>query len=191
MTGAFIGDLALDYAIHYSRYGGEDLWDGRTKTEPRYELDMNTFRHRCSVAIPEPGVSFMPIEYQATSFVSDGYPNLKSIKDSGSSSMKNWMQKQCIAPFAEFSFSVVSKEFKLPSKMTIRVGNGRETLIELLERPLVERVTLNAFTIEKLLKKTLPTGSAIQVENARYILIHGIPISLMEESLGWYQGNSI
>ncbi len=185
VTGCFIGDLALDYAIHYAKYGGEDLWDGRTKTMPNYKDDIIIMRHRCSVAVPYGPVSHLPMEYQAASFVSDGFPNIGALKSSGSSSMKNWMQKQCIAPFEEFHFVVLSKDEKLPSRMTIRVGNGRETLVELNEELLPEFSTINAFTAAQVLNRKIPKGRSVQMENARYVLIHGVPLHGIEECLGW------
>jgi CRISPR type I-D-associated protein Csc1 len=185
VTGCFIGDLALDYAIHYARYGGENLWDGRTWTMPRYKEDLQVMRHRCTVAVPNGQVTLMPMEYQATSFVSDGFPNVQALKSTGSSSMKNWMQKQCIAPFEEFHFVVLSKDEKLPPRMTIRVGNGRETLVELTEEELPESSTLNAFTAAQVLERKMPAGRSVQMENARYILVHGIPLNSVEECLRW------
>lgn len=185
VTGCFIGDLALDYAIHNARYGGEDLWDGRTGTIPRYSDDLQVMRHRCTVAVPNGPVTLLPMEYQAASFVSDGFPNVGALQSTGSSSMKNWMQKQCIAPFEEFHFAVLSKIKELPSRMTIRVGNGRETLVELMEETLPDSFTLNAFTAAQVLNRKIPVGRSVQMENARYLLIHGVPLDAVEECLRW------
>lgn len=186
VTGKFLGDIALAYAIEYARYGGESLWDGRSKTKPRYVDDFKVMNHRCTVGIPTGIVSMMPIEYQATSFVSEGYPDLKRLKSSASSSMKNWMQMQSIAPFNEFEFMVISRNEGLPANFTVRLGNGRETLAHLVEKRVAPKhVTVNAYTVEKLLGRRLPTHLSIQWEHARYILAHGVQLKDAVEALRW------
>lgn len=187
VTGYFLGDIAMNYAIHYARYGGEDLWDGRTETTPRYADDHKRMNHRCSVAIPIGATRTLPIEYQSTSFVSEGYPLVGQLKASASSSMKNWMQKQSLAPFNRFVFAAVSKdERRLPSEFTVRLGNGRETLVHLKESSTVpEFVTLNAFTLSRVLNRPIPSSLAVQMESERYILLHGVETSKCMELLGW------
>ncbi len=185
VTGAFLGDIALSYAIHHSRYGSEDLWDGRGRTEPRYKEDYEAMRHRCSVGMPVGPVELMPIEYQATSFVSEGYPQVKALKDSAQSSMKNWMQRQSIAPRNKFEFIVASKGSNLPTEFTIRMGNGRETLVKLREIRKPESCTLNAFTITNILARAIPKGTALQMENSRYLLVHGVKTEEAERLIGW------
>jgi CRISPR type I-D-associated protein Csc1 len=198
VTGDFLGDIALNYAIEYAQRGGGSLWEGRIKTEPNYEHDMSIFEHRCTVGVPLDPVEMMPIEYQATSFVSEGYPSpriyqykkkagkIEVKNQSGSSSLKGWMQRQALAPFNRFGLVIFSHSAGLPSSFTIRMGNGRETLIRLdAESKLPEHVTLNAFTVSHVLKRPMPDGLSVEMENARYLLVHGVPLGKAGGALGW------
>ncbi len=185
VTGRFLGDLALDYAIEHVMTGGDHLWDGRTKTKPDYKNDISKFNWRCTVGVPTRAVSMLPIEYQATSFMSEGYVNMRAWKQTGSSSMKNWMQRQSVAPFNDFMFLAISKAEKLPEKFTVRMGNGRETLVSLVSIGVPELVTVNAFTISALLDRNVPKGQSVQMENSKYILIHGVTPEKAVEALGW------
>ena len=111
---------------------------------------------------------------------------MKALKMSASSSMKNWMQRQALAPFNTFVFIVFSKTASPPPSFNIRMGNGRETLVQLDAIPIKKTlVTVNAFTVSHVLKRPLPEGLAMEMENARYLLIHGVPLERAESALEW------
>lgn len=125
LTGGFLGDLALTYAFASAFRNRENMYEHRLR--PEYE-EINTFGYYCTVGRPLVAVKRTNAFIQNTLFT-DGYPDVESIKKSGSSPYKNYRQTQGISIGNEFLAIFFAKEnVELPP--VIRVGRQRESLLK-------------------------------------------------------------
>lgn len=195
-TAPWLGDIALNYGIHYAVHGHEiPLRIGTA--EPGYEEDIGLMETRCTMGLPVRDVEYDPPETKASSFMSEGYEQRRistmSDSDIGSNTpWRAWRQVQAVSSDNEFEFQAVSKE-PLPEHFTIRMGKSRGTLLEVrkvsLEARDHERATtsVNRHTVENLLSRSL-RGVQIESEErplAQYQICHGVPVESLPELIGW------
>ncbi|OWY24234.1 type I-D CRISPR-associated protein Cas5/Csc1 [Sphingobacteriales bacterium UPWRP_1] len=173
LTGAFLGDLALNYALQRVMSGGTDTYDYRAK--PNY-AQIAQFGFYCTVAKPLGMVKRTEIYINNTLFNCDGYVDVDSIMQSGKSPYKNYRQVQGIAAGTTFIAAVLSNEtLKLPP--TIRMGRAKETLLKIETLPEKEYKDqdfwLNAYTLATVYQN-LPAAIELMKEqekvNFAYIL---------------------
>lgn len=186
ITGGFLGDLALTYALNKALNSNANIYEHRLK--PVYE-EIKDFGYYISVGKPiklsdkknnKYVLSDKPIRTGSytrnTLFNTDGFYDAKSIEKSGKSPFKNLIHTQGIALKNEFSALLISKK-KIELPPTLRIGNQKETLLELSEIPFEKTDNdfwLNAYTL-KIVFDNLKTAMDISVEengtaNYHYIL---------------------
>ena len=186
ITGGFLGDLALTYALNKALNSNANIYEHRLK--PVYE-EIKDFGYYISVGKPiklsdkknnKYVLSGKPIRTGSytrnTLFNTDGFYDAKSIEKSGKSPFKNLIHTQGIALKNEFSALLISKK-KIELPPTLRIGNQKETLLELSEIPFEKTDNdfwLNAYTL-KIVFDNLKTAMDISVEengtaNYHYIL---------------------
>ncbi|HRI29348.1 MAG TPA: type I-D CRISPR-associated protein Cas5/Csc1 [Chitinophagales bacterium] len=172
-TGAFLGDLALNYALQRVMSGGADTYDYKAK--PNY-AQIAQFGFYCTVAKPIGMVKRTEIYINNTLFNADGYVDIDNILLSGKSPYKNYRQVQGIAVGTSFIAAVLSKDtLQLPT--AIRIGRAKETLLKI--DPLTEKeykdqeFWLNAYTLATVYQN-LPTAIELMKQqekvNFAYIL---------------------
>ena len=186
ITGGFLGDLALTYALNKALNCNANVYEHRLK--PAYQ-EIKDFGYYISVGKPvklsgkkneKYVLSAKPIRTGSytrnTLFNTDGFYDIKSIEKSGKSPFKNLIHTQGLALRNEFSALLISeKNIDLPE--TLRIGNQKETLLELKEIPFDKTDNdfwLNAYTL-KVVFDNLKTAMDISVEengtaNYQYIL---------------------
>lgn len=183
ITGGFLGDLALSYALNKAINKNANIYEHRLK--PNYaeiadwdyymtigkpvNLLTNKFKH---AGKPSRTGSYT----RNTLFNTDGYYDSRSIEKSGKSPFKNLIHTQGIALKNDFiSLLISANPVELPP--TIRIGNQKETLLKLEEIP-VNKIDnefwLNAYTL-KVVFNNLKKAMDISVEengsaNYQYIL---------------------
>jgi len=170
ITGAFIGDLALNYAFKRTLIQSNDAYPFRQK--PKYE-EIKNFGYYCTVARPIHTERLPRTEnyIRSTSFNSDGFTalgsNLPQYNAAGKSPFKTFRQTQGIALGSEFiALFLSSKSIQLPE--TIRVGTTKETLlkVEEIELPKNEKdFWLNAFTLKTVFDNLQLTVEIMAKEN--------------------------
>ena len=178
ITGAFIGDLALNYAFKRALIKSDDAYPFRQK--PEYE-EIKNFGYYSTVARP------LNIEHltrtesyiRSTSFNSDGYSALGSslpyYNAAAKSPFKTFRQVQGIALGSKFiSLFLSENSIELPE--TIRVGTTKETLLKVEELVLSKCENdfwLNAFTLKTVFENLEQTVNILAREgkvNFSYIL---------------------
>ena len=186
ITGGFLGDLALTYALNKALNNKANIYGHRLK--PDYK-EIRNFGYYISVGKPvklsgkknqKYVLSAKPIRTGSytrnTLFNTDGFYDIKSIEKSGKSPFKNLIHTQGVALRNEFSALLISKEnIEIPE--TLRIGNQKETLLKLSEIPFDKTDNdfwLNAYTL-KVVFDNLKTAMDISVEengtaNYQYIL---------------------
>ncbi|PSJ72487.1 type I-D CRISPR-associated protein Cas5/Csc1 [Sphingobacteriales bacterium UPWRP_1] len=147
LTGAFLGDLALNYALQRVMSGGIDTYQYRAK--PDY-AQLAQFGFYCTVAKPEGMVKRTEIYINNTLFNCDGYVDVDNILLSGKSPYKNYRQVQGIAAGTSFIAAVLSNQtLNLPP--AIRMGRAKETLLKIEQLPDKDFTNqdfwLNAYTL--------------------------------------------
>ncbi len=189
ITGGFLGDLALTYALNKALNSDATIYEHRLK--PAYE-EIKDFGYYFSIAKPVKQVkqkgnksakyifTGKPVRTGSytrnTLFNTDGFYDIKSIEKSGKSPFKNLIHTQGVALGNEFVTLLISKE-EIEIPKTLRVGNQKETLLELSEIPFDNTDNdfwLNAYTL-KVVFDNLKTAMDISVEengtaNYQYIL---------------------
>ena len=148
ITGEFLGDLALTYALASVARPHEAYY--RWLQKPDYK-EISAFGFYCTVGRPLPRHVNRSNVYIQNTLFTDGYPDLDSITKSGKSPFKNFRQVQGIAAGSEFIAAVISKEpFVLPP--AIRVGRAKETLVKIEPMQLTDSENseywLNAFSLK-------------------------------------------
>jgi len=190
ITGGFLGDLALTYALNKALNSNANIYEYH-RLKPAYD-EIKDFGYYFSVGKPvrfekqkenKSGkyiFSGKPIRTGSytrnTLFNTDGFYDIKSIEKSGKSPFKNLIHTQGIALRNEFSTLLISKE-KIEIPPTLRIGNQKETLLQLKEIPFEKTDNdfwLNAYTL-KVVFDNLKTAMDISVEengtaNYQYIL---------------------
>ncbi len=186
ITGGFLGDLALTYALNKALNKNANIYEHRLK--PAYQ-EIKDFGYYISVGKPvklsgkknqKYVLSAKPTRTGSytrnTLFNTDGFYDIKSIEKSGKSPFKNLIHTQGVALRNEFSALLISKEnIEIPE--TLRIGNQKETLLKLSEIPFDKTDNdfwLNAYTL-KVVFDNLKTAMDISVEengtaNYQYIL---------------------
>jgi len=178
ITGAFIGDLALNYAFKKALIQSDDAYPFRQK--PEYE-EIKDFGYYCTVAKPMNAERVVRTEsyIRSTAFNADGFTALGSVlaqyNAAGKSPYKTFRQVQGIALGSEFIALFISKEsMQLPE--AIRVGTTKETLlkVEKIDLPKGEiDFWLNAFTLKTVFNNLEETVEVLTKEdkvNFSYIL---------------------
>ncbi len=127
ITGEFLGDLALTYALASVTRPHEAYY--RWLQKPNYK-EISEFGFYCTVGRPLPKQVKRSNTYIQNTLFMDGYPDTDSITKSGKSPFKNFRQVQGVAAGSEFTAVLISKEpFDLPP--VIRVGRAKETLVKI------------------------------------------------------------
>lgn len=161
VTGGFLGDLALTYALNKAINKNAEIYEHRLK--PNYK-EIANFDYYLTIGKPVKKKIYKKkdhFEYigkpsrtgsytRNTLFNTDGFYDIASIEKSGKSPFKNLIHTQGIALRNEFVSLLISKDpVELPP--TLRVGNQKETLLKLEEIP-VENTDnnfwLNAYTLK-------------------------------------------
>lgn len=184
LTGEFLGDLALNYAFAgamRTRVGASDH-----RLQPDYP-EIGSFGFYCTVARPL-GRARRTDTYIQNTLFTDGYPDVDSIRKSGSSPFKNFRQVQGLAIGNEFLAAIFSHDnLKLPP--VVRMGRQRETLVrvEVLGKPPAgsdDNFWLNAFSLKTVFNnlepvaKLMSEGSGIRLWNViePYFLIQNLTL---------------
>lgn len=188
-TAPWIGDLALLYAVNNS-LGLTHIKFGYTSLRPDYS-GIDRVGIALSVATPEVDVSYTRTYDIATSFLSEGYPQTKLIRDSGRAPMRNWLKRRGIEAGNVFYFSAFFKnsEVSLPENFTLRIGNTREALAlcEEVAPQKEEKLTLNIFTMglflgkertSEMLKNLEGENDVLQIERPvpQYVLVRNVSV---------------
>lgn len=193
-TSQWIGDLALMYAIN-SSLNIKNIPFKYASHRPSYGdiLETGIFT---SIAMPIGHCKRTQVFDIATSFISDGFPNMKAIEDSGRAPMRNWMKRQGLQPGNKFSFALFTKdeELKIPEKFTIRLGNTKECLAVCTSEKgkFTGTLCLNAYTIGliygndgliDILSKIRENNPEIYIEqkSSQYLLINNFPLSGLKD----------
>ena len=144
-TGPWIGDIALDYAMN-SSLGITGFPLRYSKSKPDY-TDLLKLPFLATMAVPVRSVNFTRVYDIATNFMSQGFPDARSIKKSENTSERNWLKRQGLAPNNMFTFAVVTiDDWTPPDEFTIRLGNMKETLASCRRTERPERIDANLFT---------------------------------------------
>ncbi len=189
ITGSFLGDLALTYALNKALNREANVYE-YNRLKPEYQ-EIKDFGYYFTIGKPvrlaklngnKPAkyVSGKPTRTGSytrnTLFNTDGFYDIKSIEKSGKSPFKNLIHTQGVALGNEFTALLISKEnIEIPK--TLRIGNQKETLLEISEIPFDKTDNdfwLNAYTL-KIVFDNLKTAMDISVEengtaNYQYIL---------------------
>lgn len=183
ITGGFLGDLALTYALNKAINKNVEIYEHRLK--PNYK-EVAGFGYYLTIGKPiKKRTNKFEFEGKPTRtgsytrntlFNTDGYYDKDSITKSGKSPFKNLIHTQGIALRNEFICLLISeKSVEIPP--TMRVGNQKETLLKLEEIP-VEKTDnefwLNAYTL-KVVFDNLQQAMDISIDengsaNYQYIL---------------------
>ncbi|MFW5982944.1 MAG: type I-D CRISPR-associated protein Cas5/Csc1 [bacterium] len=187
ITGGFLGDLALTYALNKAINKDLEIYEHRLK--PNYK-EIADFEQYLTVGKPvkvksHNNKAFLELAGKPTRtgsytrntlFNTDGYYDKDSITKSGKSPFKNLIHTQGVVLKSQFiSLLISEKQVELPP--TLRVGNQKETLLKLEEIP-VEHTDndfwLNAYTL-KVVFDNLQQAMDISIEengsvNYQYIL---------------------
>ena len=190
ITGGFLGDLALTYALNKALDSNANIYEYH-RLKPEYQ-EIKNFSYYFSIGKPvklaeQKGsksgkyiLSAKPIRTGSytrnTLFNTDGFYDIKSIEKSGKSPFKNLIHTQGIALRNKFLALLISKK-KIELPPTLRIGNQKETLLELSEIPFEKTDNdfwLNAYTL-KVVFDNLKTAMDISIEengtaNYQYIL---------------------
>ena len=173
ITGAFLGDLALNYALH--RVLRNDAGSYRYVDKPDYS-ELKQFGFYCSVAKPETKPRRTDTYIHNTLFNCDGYIDKDCIQKSGKSPYKNYRQVQGIAIGSTF-LALVLSENTLHLPPTIRMGRAKETLIrvDMLNEKNADTndFWLNAFTLKTVFNNLDAALNLLQQEqkmNFTYVL---------------------
>ena len=200
VTAPFLGDIALAFAINASVLAvplPERRWvHGKQASGPDYKTDLHQIGLFLTVGEPIDSVNMLQPEYQASSYMGEGFEqrNISSgasynqqkkwreYSSVASSSWRPWRQAQSMAPGNRFTFSVLRGE-RLPEKFAIRMGNGRSCLIEVSETKSPEKVTLNEWTAKNIHGLDLAHLPFDQRETplAQYSLLRGVPLNVVIE----------
>jgi len=189
ITGGFLGDLALTYALNKVLNDRANVYEySRLKPEYREIIDFGYyFTVGKPVKLKETKSNKLTYAYSGkpirtgsytrnTLFNTDGFYDIKSIEKSGKSPFKNLIHTQGVALGNEFVALLISKEnIEIPK--TLRIGNQKETLLEFLEIPFDKTDNdfwLNAYTL-KIVFDNLKMAMDISVEengtvNYQYVL---------------------
>lgn len=189
VTSPWIGDLAMMYAINRT-LDLKQIRFGYTSHKPDYS-EIVDLGFLLSVLEPVSACRYTKVFDIATSFMSEGYPQGQAISNSGRAPMRNWMKRQGLEPGNRFSFiSFFSKSIReFPEKFTVRLGNTRESLALVMEKPLheIKEVTVNLYSLSLTLGserfqeiiKDIKTGKyAMHVEqiSSQYVLAKGLSV---------------
>lgn len=173
VTGGFIGDLALTYALNKAVKANLNYY--RYLKKPAYE-EIKDFGFYCSVARPLGRSQKTEAYIQNTLFNTDGYIDVNAIAKSGKSPYKNFRQVQGIQIENTFQAVLLSKK-KLDLPPVIRVGRALETLVKVeevsIDDKLEDEFWLNAFSLKVIFDKLQIATSILTEEqkvNFTYIL---------------------
>jgi CRISPR-associated protein Csc1 len=148
LTGAFLGDLALNYALNRNLVADENYYERCFRKKPQYE-EIKDFGFYCSVGKPLTNRCPRTENYiRNTLFNTDGFIDVDSIQKSGKSPFKNFRQAQGLQIGTTFQALLLYKdEITIPP--TLRLGTGRETLLEVsVKEKEATEYWLNAFTLK-------------------------------------------
>lgn len=148
VTGDFIGDLALNYALKKALQSNDNHYQYLKR--PKYE-EIKNFGFYCTVAKPVRRSKRTEAYIQNTLFNTDGYIDVKAIEKSGRSPYKNFRQVQGIEMGTTYqALFFANEDFELPP--VVRVGRALETLVlveELaLDKKMEDEFWLNAFSLK-------------------------------------------
>jgi len=196
VTAPFLGDTALSYAIHYALHGHPIP----VRFGPRgqnYREDYQYFKSISSVGVPTGPVEFLPPEFVASSFMSEGYEqkNISSMESKrrrskvSNTPWRPWRQVQSLAPsngpVNDFAFVAVSAT-RLPKRFTVRIGLGRGCLLDINEQShLPETCAVNRQTVEGVLGRSMKgvPYTSISAPLAQFQIYHGVPLERARELL--------
>lgn len=191
VTAPILGDVAVTYAIHHA-VAGAPIPFRFGRRGPDHAADYAHFRTIASVGVPSRNPTWLPPEFVASSFMSEGFEQ-KDISPMESkhrrskvndSPWRPWRQIQSLAPGNEFTFVTVGEE--LPDTFTFRTGLGRGCLVHAVrstERP--HTAAINRYTVETLLSRSIEDveHETRQTHLSQYEVWSGVPIETVERLL--------
>lgn len=195
VTTPFLGDTALTYALHYALHG-HPIPVRFGFHEQNYREDYRYFKSICSVGVPLGPVEFLPPEFVASSFMSEGYEqkNISSMDSKhrrskvSNTPYRPWRQIQSLAPSRgtanTFSFVAVSVA-SLPGRFTARIGLQRGCLLDVREAKQVQTCAVNRQTVEGILGRSM-TGvpyTSISAPLAQFQIHYGVAVERARELL--------
>ena len=172
-TIPFVGDLALTYATNFVLCKNSDI-TYQTTSKPNYE-EIRNLGFLWTIARPIK-VKRTPIYARYTSPISDGMVRKDLIELMGKALFKNYFHVQGIEAGSTFQASFIGN-LNLPSKFTLRIGNGKDCLILLEEMSKVEKdIWINYYTITKVFNKKLKLKEGFTIEPilTQYIIVKGL-----------------
>lgn len=177
VTDSWIGDLAICFAINKA-LGIVDIPFKYTSNKPEYE-DILNFPFITSVAVSDSEPKRTRLYDVATSFMSEGFPNMQAIENSARTSMKNWLKRQGIEPGTEYTFVMAVRDNYIPpEKFTIRLGNMLETLAFCQRLPdNVKTLSVNLFTLKHVFGHESVPGleyEMLERPAQQYVLAHEV-----------------
>ena len=188
ITSNFIGDLSLNYSIVNS-LGLVNTTFGYSTNKPSYE-EIKDFPITCTVAKPDESnnEAFTRVYDFATSFVSEGYPQVSSIEMSGKTSFKQWIKRRGIAAGNKFICFIINRSNDaLPLHFTSRIGNMKSTLCFFTKSPInyqTDTAWINIYTFGVLFqvsKLVNAQPSSIYFESFYYRIMKNISMAKLKE----------
>ena len=179
-TSAFIGDLALIYATNFALVMNSDI-TYQIKSKPDY-TEIKDLGFMWTIARPIK-VRKTPIFARFTSPIADGMVRKDIIDLMGKALFKNYFYVQGIESGSTFQASIIGN-VDIPDKFTLRIGNGRESLILLEKINKIEKdVWINYYTISKIFGKSIKLKDNLIVERvlAQYIIVKGLTEKELKE----------
>ena len=151
ITSEFIGDIALTYALN--RVLKEQHFYKEIRFKPNYKEDLNALDYIFTVAKPL-NAKRTGVYIRNTLFNWDGGPQMDTILLSSKTTFKNYFKVQGVQIGSEYSTYLICKDdFKPKFPLTIRLGTGRECLVNLEKRKLEKEddkeIWLNAYTLKE------------------------------------------
>lgn len=159
-TAPFIGDLALTYAL---RKAITEKWDApEYRRKPAYE-EIKDWGFYVSVATPI-DYKYTEVYTRNTLFNVDGFVNMDALEKSSKSPYKTLFYTQGIAVDSTFECQIFSlTPLRLPN--VIRMGNGRETLIQVRQKSdAPKEIWLNIYTQQEVYKNLEKVAEWVQDE---------------------------
>lgn len=188
ITSNFIGDISLDYSIVNSLCLVNTFF-GYSTNKPNYE-ELRDFPILCTVAKPVDNTNepFTRVYDFATSFVSEGYPQVSSLQMSGKTSYKQWIKRRGIGAGNKFTCFIINKSSDdLPIHFTSRIGNMKSTLCLFTKSPInyqTDTAWINIYTLGVLfhVNKLLDEPpSSIYFESFYYRIMKNISMPMLKE----------
>lgn len=177
ITFPWLGDLALDYAINFSLNLNNSTFKYNSH-KPDYS-EIKNFGFVASVGYSVSNVNKTRVYDFATSFISDGYIDSKTMEKVKRAPFRNWIKRQGISPGTKFYFYILkNRNINFPSKFSIRLGNMKSCIasVKKIETEANDKLWINLYTLN--LIREVDTNnihsSNIEYYSERYIILKNI-----------------